>query len=106
MYLGPCTGSRGNRPRLTRNEAAAEGNRGEVDPAIGRLFAHKDKPFQQDAATTGVLLPALSGCFKGGPNILLGPHFCDGQVGDVRPLFRVLEFFGIKLSMQVAHAMS
>src|SRR5215831_17994856 len=106
MYLGPCTGSRGNRPRLTRNEAAAEKDRGEVDPAISGLFPHKDKLFQQDATTAGVLLPAVAGRFEGCMDILLSTHFCNGQVRDVRPLFRVLEFFDVELSMQIAHAVS
>src|SRR5215472_10113280 len=106
MYLGPCTGSRGNRSKLTQNEATAERDRGQVDPAIGGLFAHKDELFQQDPAAARILLPALAGGFKGCLDILLGPHFRDSHVRNVRPLFGVLKFFGIELSMQIAHAMS
>jgi len=81
-----CTWDRAEVPGVTglnlmRNEAAAERDRGQVNPAVGGVFAHKDELFQQDPAAAGILLPALAGCFKGSMDILLGPHFCDGQVG-------------------------
>jgi hypothetical protein len=50
MYLGPCTHGESNwqtaKGLLAGDEAAAELNRGKVDPAILGIFSNKRQSFQ------------------------------------------------------------
>ncbi len=75
MYLGPCTScgsnQRVNDSTLPRHKAPPKLNRRNIHPAIGRVLAHKREPFQEDATSTGVLLPTLAGDLEGGLSLLL-----------------------------------
>src|SRR5208282_540249 len=63
--------------RLVRNEGASEANRGQIDPAVLRVLAHKTQSFQLDTPGAVVLGPALPGHTKGILRGLLAVHLDD-----------------------------
>lgn len=112
MYQGPSRLGRSNcnlsnlreiTNELSRNESAAERNGRQIDPTILRVFADKGELFQQNTAAAMVLAPALACDLKGGSRRLFGRHLYDGEVGNIGPLFLVLQHFGVQLAVKFAH---
>ena len=63
----------GDYERLSGNQAAAEQNRGQIEPAIRGVLTNEGEPFQEDAAASAVFIPAFAGDLKGAVGELFGP---------------------------------
>ena len=69
-----------------RNECRPERNRGQIDPAVLRVFAHKRQPVKQNSAPSRIPPPTFPGNLQSLFCRLLAWHFCNCHVRYVRPL--------------------
>jgi len=88
---------------LTGDKAPSELNRSQINPAIERLLANERESFQQDAATAGIVFPALAGDIVCRLRQRLGGHFDNGEVWYIGPLFLEVQFGRVQLLVEFTH---
>ena len=85
------------------DEAAAQAEAGEIDPAVFFFLTHKSELFHGDAAGSGKLCPSFPGGRIRLPGKAFGAGLNNGQMRDIRPLLLGDEGTDGELIVQCAH---
>jgi hypothetical protein len=88
----------------TRDQGSAEGDGGQVYPAILLVLADKGEFGDPNATGSGIGVPPFMADLEGVLCVLFGGHLYDGEMGHVRPLFSCEKRVRVQAVVELTHA--